>query len=68
MPDGRIGIFSQLVPPTAGWTADRVPDQTGRVAVITGGHVGVGKEIARVRLSLTPSVARYALLANLCLL
>jgi retinol dehydrogenase-12 len=63
MPLRRIGTFSQLVPPKATWTTENVPDQTGKVAIITGGHVGVGKETARVRLSFSPG----ALLADLCL-
>ena len=65
MPERRIGIFSQLVPPATTWTPDEVPDQTGRVAMITG-YVGVGKETARARPSLS-LCARYALLADLFL-
>jgi hypothetical protein len=45
----RISVLSQLVPPAPHWTGDKVPDQRGRVALITGGHRDVGREIARVR-------------------
>lgn len=30
------------------WTADDVPDQTGRTAVVTGGNTGLGFEAARI--------------------
>ena len=66
MPDRRIGIFSQIVPPTAKWTVDRVPDQTGKVAIITGGHVGVGNEVARVRLPPLTRVMRFSLICAFC--
>jgi NAD(P)-dependent dehydrogenase (short-subunit alcohol dehydrogenase family) len=29
------------------WTADRIPDQTGRMAVVTGANTGIGLEAAR---------------------
>lgn len=32
--------------PRGGWTADDIPDQTGRVAVITGANTGIGFETA----------------------
>ena len=33
---------------TVGWTADDIPDQRGRVAVVTGANGGLGLVIARV--------------------
>ena len=33
---------------TRRWTADDVPDQTGKVALVTGANSGIGLEAARV--------------------
>ncbi|NEA98815.1 oxidoreductase [Streptomyces sp. SID13726] len=33
-------------PPTSAWTTTRIPDQTGRLAVVTGANTGLGHETA----------------------
>ncbi|KAI1412091.1 NAD(P)-binding protein [Hypoxylon sp. FL1857] len=40
--------FSQLFPPCAKFTDKDVPDQSGKVFIVTGGAAGVGFEVSRI--------------------
>lgn len=35
-------ILREAIPPAAQWTAEDVPDLTGKVMAVTGGYGGVG--------------------------
>ncbi|KAI6121324.1 hypothetical protein F5141DRAFT_1258230 [Pisolithus sp. B1] len=39
------------VPPKPKFTAENVPDMTGKVVLVTGANAGIGKETARVKIS-----------------
>ncbi|KAH9941562.1 NAD(P)-binding protein [Amylocystis lapponica] len=43
-------VLAQTFPPKSKFSADQVPDLTGRVAIVTGGNSGVGREIVKVLL------------------
>ncbi|KAI6032762.1 hypothetical protein F5J12DRAFT_796251 [Pisolithus orientalis] len=49
---GQIpSILSELAPPKPKFTAENVPDMTGKVVLVTGANAGIGKETARVLLT-----------------
>ncbi|KAK7682530.1 hypothetical protein QCA50_014330 [Cerrena zonata] len=43
-------MFSQSRPPKSKFSTDQIPDLTGRVVIVTGGNVGVGKETVKALL------------------
>ncbi|PCH33230.1 NAD(P)-binding protein [Wolfiporia cocos MD-104 SS10] len=45
-----LSVAGQAFPPTSKFTADQIPDLTGRVMIVTGGNVGIGRETVKALL------------------
>ncbi|KAK0446959.1 NAD(P)-binding protein [Desarmillaria tabescens] len=43
-------FLSQSFPPSPKWSADQIPDLSGRVVIVTGGNTGIGRETIRALL------------------
>ena len=41
-------IYLEPMSEITGWTEQDIPDQTGKVAIVTGGNSGIGYETVRI--------------------
>lgn len=45
-----MNAANSMICPKGDFTADRIPDLSGRIAIVTGGNTGIGKETIKVLL------------------
>ncbi|WVW85463.1 hypothetical protein I302_107501 [Kwoniella bestiolae CBS 10118] len=53
---GFATIFRQFFPSQPTWSVEDLPDQTGRVAIVTGGNTGIGKYLCEALLEKNATV------------
>jgi len=46
----QLAVLAQAFPPKSAFTPEQMPDLTGRVVIVTGGNVGIGKETIKALL------------------
>ncbi|KZW01088.1 NAD(P)-binding protein [Exidia glandulosa HHB12029] len=51
-------LYSQTFPPKARWSVQQMPDLKGKIAIVTGANVGIGKETAKQLLARVYIAAR----------
>ena len=59
-----MSLWSQLFPPTPDLTEKNLPDQSGKVCIVTGGGTGIGAELVKILYGANARV--YVATSELC--
>ncbi|KAF2757409.1 NAD(P)-binding protein [Pseudovirgaria hyperparasitica] len=54
--ESNTGLLSQAFPPNPRFTEKELPDQTGKIVIVTGAASGVGRELAKILYSANATV------------